>query len=207
MRMTLSRWKRMKEVVENRQLDLSIVLENVHDPHNIGAVLRSCDAVGICEIFVLYTEPQLTPARIKMGKRTSAGARKWIKVHHYRDPVLCMAHVRRKYKHILCAMPSPNAKRLWDLDLTQPVALVMGNERDGVSDEVRALSDGDFVIPMAGMVQSLNISVACAVTLYEAFRQREVKGMYPMTDANQDQARQHLLDHYIAKHTGEQPGS
>jgi tRNA (guanosine-2'-O-)-methyltransferase len=206
MRMTIRRWHRLKEVVENRQLDLTVVLENVHDPHNIGAVLRSCDAVGISEIFVLYTEPQLTPSRVKLGKRTSAGARKWIKVHHYRDPVKCMAHVRRKYRRILCAMPSPDARRLWDLDLTGPTALVMGNERDGVSDAVRSLSDGDFVIPMAGMVQSLNISVACAVTLYEVFRQREVKGMYPAADSQADPLRKELLDHYVARHHGEPNG-
>jgi len=197
MRITPERIARIGEVAASRQLDLTVILENVHDPHNIGAVLRSCDAVGVREIFVLYTEPQLTEERLKIGKRTSAGARKWVDIHYFRDVHACFKKVRAGYGRILAAMPSDEATGLWALDLLQPTALLLGNERDGVSAEARAESDGDFVIPMAGMARSLNISVACAVSLYEAYRQRQTAGFYgkPPTAAHDL-----LLRNYLERH-------
>jgi tRNA (guanosine-2'-O-)-methyltransferase len=197
MRITPERVARIGEVAARRQLDLTIILENVHDPHNIGAVLRSCDAVGVREIFVLYTEPQLTEERLKVGKRTSAGARKWVDIHYYRDVQACFELVRSRYQRILSAMPSDEAMGLWALDLLQPTALLLGNERDGISPAARALCDGDFVIPMAGMARSLNISVACAVSLYEAFRQRQVAGYY---DRQPSPEHELLLGNYLERH-------
>ena len=197
MNLTNERSDRIKEVVWNRQSNLTVILENVHDVHNISAVMRSCDAVGIAEIYVLYTEPQLREDRLILGKRSSAGTRKWVDVHYYRDRNQCFQDVRKKYGSVLSAMLITDSKNLWNLDLCSSAALLFGNERDGVSGESLALSDGSFYIPMAGMVQSLNISVACAVTLFEAFRQRAGKGYYGKTNPAPPPFHAELLESYL----------
>ncbi len=199
MNLTPERKARIEAVTKRRQVGLTIILENVHDTHNIGAVMRSCDAVGIFELFVLYTEPHLTEDRLTLGKRTSAGTRKWVDIHYFRDRQACFDAVRKNYPSIRCAMLSPEATSLYHLDLAQPTALLFGNERDGVSPESRALADGDFYIPMAGMVQSLNISVACAVSLFEAYRQRDALGYYQEQNPAPPEFQSNLLDSYLSR--------
>ena len=176
--MTPERTKKLKLASQRRQNNLTVILENVHDPHNIGAVLRTCDSVGIKEIFVLYTDPRLQTSQLKINKRTSSGARRWVDVHLFSDPEACFSRVRDQYKYIFSTHLSEDAKSLYELDLSDSVALLFGNERDGLTDISLSYSDGNFIIPQMGLVQSLNISVACAVCLYEAFRQRDRNGMY-----------------------------
>ncbi|MEM1120650.1 MAG: RNA methyltransferase [Bacteroidota bacterium] len=189
--MTKERLHKFRQAATKRQNNLTVILENVHDPHNLGAVLRSCDSVGINEVFVIYTDPQLKGTEhIKLNKRTSSGARRWVDVHLYEDVEACFAHVRKNYDEIYSTHLDEQPTSLYELDLTQSVALMFGNEKDGLSQEVLAYSDGNFIIPQMGMVQSLNISVACAVSIYEALRQRSVAGMYtdnlPTSKAEQD---------------------
>ena len=188
--MTEERLHKFKVAAKRRQSNLTVILENVHDPHNLGAVLRSCDSVGIKEIFVLYTDPSLAGRdHIKLNKRTSSGARRWVDVHLYADVKACFAHVRKNYDKIYSTHLEEQPTSLYELDLTQSVALMFGNEKDGLSETSLSYSDGNFIIPQMGMVQSLNISVACAVSIYEALRQRAVAGMYtdnlPMTVGEQ----------------------
>jgi tRNA (guanosine-2'-O-)-methyltransferase len=173
--MTDERRERLESVLSKRQDDLTILLENVFDPHNISAVMRSCDAVGVKEIYVLNTR---IPRHKKWGARSSSSAAKWLTVHQYDDPHACFSDLRKKYPLILTTHLSSDAVSLYELDLARPVALVFGNEHSGVSDEIRGMADGNFIIPQVGMIRSLNISVACAVTLYEAFRQKSVAGHY-----------------------------
>jgi len=173
--MTNERRQKIEAVLSKRQNDLTVVLENVFDPHNISAVMRSCDAVGIQEIFVLTTK---VPRHEKWGTRSSSSADKWLTVHQYDDTAACFEAVRKKYEVVLTTYLASNSVSLYDTDLTKSVALVFGNEHAGISEEVRALGDGNFIIPQMGMIQSLNISVACAVSVYEAFRQKKVKGHY-----------------------------
>jgi tRNA (guanosine-2'-O-)-methyltransferase len=154
---------------------LTIVLENVFDPHNISAVMRSCDAVGIQEIYVLNTK---IPRHKKWGARSSSSAAKWLTVHQFENTAECFAAMRKKYSTILTTHLSTDAVSLYQLDLTRSVALVFGNEHSGVSEEIIELADGNFIIPQVGMIRSLNISVACAVSLYEAFRQKQAAGHY-----------------------------
>lgn len=198
--LTPKRLEKFTQVVANRQPDLTVILENVHDPHNISAVLRSCESVGVKEIFVLFTEPQLDEQTIVMGKRTSAGSRKWVDVHLFRDPKTCFEEVKKKYKTILSTHLSEDAADLYALDLTQSVALMFGNEADGLSEEALSYSDGNFLIPQVGMVQSLNISVACAVTLFEALRQRKNKGYYGNHPQWQAEEQNVLMEDYIRRH-------
>jgi tRNA (guanosine-2'-O-)-methyltransferase len=173
--MTSERLQKIESVLSKRQNDLTIVLENVFDPHNISAVMRSCDAVGIQEIYVLNTK---IPRHKKWGARSSSSAAKWLTVHQFENTAECFAAMRKKYSTILTTHLSTDAVSLYQLDLTRSVALVFGNEHSGVSEEIIELADGNFIIPQVGMIRSLNISVACAVSLYEAFRQKQAAGHY-----------------------------
>jgi len=173
--MTPERIEKLSRVLSKRQFDLTVVLENVFDPHNISAVMRTCDAVGIQEIHILNTR---IPRHKKWGARSSSSAAKWLTVYQYEDINACFERLRKHYDRILTTHLSGNAVSLYELDLTGSVALVFGNEHSGVSDEIRTMGDGDFLIPQVGIIQSLNISVACAVSVYEAYRQKEVAGHY-----------------------------
>jgi tRNA (guanosine-2'-O-)-methyltransferase len=173
--MTNERRQKIERVLANRQNDLTVVLENVFDPHNISAVMRSCDAVGIQEIYVLNTR---IPLHKKWGARSSSSAAKWLTIHQYADPQACMQQLRSRYDRILTTYLSGDAVSLYSLDLTARTALVFGNEHEGVSKEIRDMADGNFIIPQVGMIRSLNISVACAVSLYEGFRQKQSSGHY-----------------------------
>ena len=182
--MTPEREERIANAVASRQLNLCVVLENVHDPHNIGAVLRSCDSVGIQEVYILVTDPQMDPDKYFLSKRSSSGARKWIDTYLYTDTEKCISDIRKKYNQILGTKLNDESRSLYDFDLTGSIAIAFGNEHDGLTDEFVDHLDGNIEIPQYGMVRSLNISVACAVTLFEALRQREVKGLYePSMDA------------------------
>lgn len=201
MKITPQRRARFREVVANRQFDLTVILENVHDPHNIGAVLRSCDSVGIREIYVLYTEPELQKLdKLEMGRRTSSGARKWVDVLFYTDPGACFERVRRHYASIWATHLNAESHDLYDLELTGSVALLFGNEHDGLSKEALSFADGNFTIPQMGMVKSLNISVACAVTLYEALRQRRSAGFYGSGNPASGRQQEALLTDYLHRH-------
>jgi tRNA (guanosine-2'-O-)-methyltransferase len=173
--MTPERNDRLISVLNKRQPDLTIVLENVFDPHNISAVMRTADAVGIQEIFILNTK---IPPHRKWGAKSSSSAAKWLTIHQYTNADECFAELRKRYKKIYTTHLSTDAIGLHDLNLTEPVALIFGNEHSGVSDEIISMADGNFIIPQVGIIKSLNISVACAVTLYEAYRQKNNAGHY-----------------------------
>jgi tRNA (guanosine-2'-O-)-methyltransferase len=173
--MTPERKAKLESVLSKRQNDITIVLENVFDPHNISAVMRTCDAVGVQDVYVLNTK---IPRHKKWGAKSSSSAAKWLTVHQFENADECFTELRKKYSKILTTHLSSDALNLYDIDFTQAVALVFGNEHSGVSEEIRKLSDGNFIIPQAGIIRSLNISVACAVTLYEAYRQKNLAGHY-----------------------------
>ncbi len=188
---TPERRAKIVRVLEKRQPTLTVVFENVHDPHNMSAVIRSCDAVGVVEAHGIYYGRTVFP---DLGEKSSASARKWVDVHLHQTVDACYAALRSKGFAIYTTHMSSDAVALHDLDLTQPVALVFGNEHDGVSDEARLKADGNFLIPQMGMIQSLNISVACAVTLFEAMRQRTVVGHYDSTQLPPQEFERRLDD-------------
>lgn len=173
--MTPERYDRLTSVLNKRQPDITVVLENVFDPHNISAVMRTCDAVGLQDIYILNTR---IPRHKKWGARSSSSAAKWLTIHQYTDAAECFAELRKHYRKIYTTHLSSDAVGLHQLNLAEPVALVFGNEHSGVSEEIIAMADGNFIIPQVGIIRSLNISVACAVTLYEAFRQKSLAGHY-----------------------------
>ncbi|HMU43894.1 MAG TPA: RNA methyltransferase [Ignavibacteriaceae bacterium] len=172
---TENREQKIFRVAASRQFDFNIVLENIHDPHNVSAIFRSCDAVGIPEICLVYNKEQFP----RIGKKSSASAFKWVKSKKYKSIAECYNELHDRGFKIYASSITEKSKSLYDLDLSENTAIVLGNEHRGVSSEAQNLADDNFMIPMHGMVQSLNVSVAAAVILYEAMRQREIKGLYP----------------------------
>jgi tRNA (guanosine-2'-O-)-methyltransferase len=172
---TPKRLKKLTSVLEKRQPNLTIILENINDKHNLAACLRSCDAVGVSDVYILYHGEQ--PER-KLGKNAAASATKWLNIHRYYSVEKCFDAIRNQGMKIYTTALGEESVSLYNLKLTEGVALCFGNEHEGVSSEALESADGNFNIPQAGMIQSLNISVACAVSLYEAYRQRMVAGYY-----------------------------
>ena len=173
---TERRQARIRSVLARRQPDLTVVLENIHDQHNVSAILRSCDAVGILDVHAVYTEE--SPPVHSFARETSASAAKWVDVTFYPSIPACFEHLRGAGYKIVGTALGGDARPLFGCDFRPPTAIVLGNEMRGISDDARRLADGLIAIPMAGMVQSLNVSVAAAVCLYEAFRQRLEHGSY-----------------------------
>jgi len=178
--LTDKRFTKIRNVVEKRQKNFTIVLENIHDPHNVSAILRSADAVGIDKVYLIYNTNKFP----RIGKTSSGSAKKWITLERFSNVKDCFDKLKSEKYKIYSTHLSDHKKNysLYDLNLTQKIALLFGNEHTGVSEEVKELSDRNFLIPMYGMIQSLNVSVAVAVSLYEALRQRELKGKYVRSD-------------------------
>jgi tRNA (guanosine-2'-O-)-methyltransferase len=185
--MTPERYTRLTTVLNKRQPDITVVLENVFDPHNISAVMRTCDAIGIQDIYILNHK---IPPHKKWGEKSSSSAVKWLTIHQFTDANECFFALRKNYKKIYTTHLSTDAVGLHALDLTESVALVFGNEHSGVSDEIIAMADGNFIIPQVGIIKSLNISVACAIALYEAYRQKNNAGHYNDPKLGPDQLNQ-----------------
>lgn len=195
------RLEKLKNVAAKRQHDISVLLENVHDPHNIGAVLRSADAVGIPEIYILNTNPDLQGNAPKMGKKTTAGTRRWVQRHYFEDTATCLAEIRKKYSRILATHLYSEAESIYDLDFTsESTCIVFGNEHEGVSNEILSQVDGNIIIPQYGMVESLNISVACAVTLFEISRQKALNNHYEIDMDNLTEKQEETVNRYIQIH-------
>ncbi len=174
--LTEERQEKITTMLQRRQRDLTVVLEDVHDPHNVSAVLRSCDAVGVATVHLVYPVGRFP----KISNTTSSSAGKWIEVVRHDSIEACYHHLAQQGMRIYATYLGEDtpSRMLYDLDLTGKVALVFGNEHAGVSEYAWRHADANFQIPMMGMVQSLNISVAAAVTLYEALRQRQSGGAY-----------------------------
>jgi tRNA (guanosine-2'-O-)-methyltransferase len=189
--MSPERSNNLLTALQKRQNDLGIVLENVEDPHNISAIMRTCDAVGIQEVYVINTK---VPFRKKWGVRSSRSAEKWVTTFQFDTVDECFEVLRKRFATILTSNLSSDAVSLYDVNFTQSLALVFGNEQNGVSEQVKQLCDGAFVIPQVGIIKSLNISVACAVTVYEAYRQRSAVGMYDQASMPQEKIEELMND-------------
>ncbi len=160
-------------MLQQRQPDLTVLAESLHKPRNFSAIVRTCDAVGINELHAVPGEEGLG-----VYWRTSQGAEKWVKVRPHDTLEAACAHLRERGFQLVAAHLSDEAQDYRLLDYTCPTALVVGTELFGVSDLALAEADQQVKIPMMGVTQSLNVSVACAIVLYEAMRQRQAAGMY-----------------------------
>jgi tRNA (guanosine-2'-O-)-methyltransferase len=188
------RLAKLESVIRYRQPDLTVILENIHDPHNVSAILRSCDAAGVMEVQLVYTNEEFP----KLGKKSSASAKKWVEHRNFERLTDCFGKLRSEGYSIYATHLGKRTTPLYELDLTKKVALAFGNEHRGVSEEASKLADGNFAIPMFGMIQSLNVSVACAVTLFEAVRQRILAGDYDASVFDEKEVRK-LLKQWAMK--------
>lgn len=191
---TEKRLEKIISVIKSRQHSLTVVLENIHDPHNVSAIFRTCDAVGISKVNLIYNHESFP----RIGKKSSASAFKWVEKEKYKSVEDCYFDLRKSGYKIFASSLSDNSKNLYELDLTQKAAIVVGNEHRGVSDTAAEKADEVFLIPQFGMVQSLNVSVATAVILYEAMRQRIRKGMYDKSELDKKTLEQ-LIDIWCEK--------
>lgn len=188
------RLNRIINTIKARQHSIRVVLENIHDPHNVSAILRTCDAVGVSKISLVYTHEKFP----KISRISSASANKWIERERFTSIKECYDSLRLEGFKICATALTNHSKDLYEIDFTQKIAIVLGNEHRGVSDSAAELADYVISIPMFGMVQSLNVSVANAVILYEALRQRRLAGLYTASELSESDIDK-LIDKWCEK--------
>lgn len=171
--MNLERYQRITSVLKARQPDLTLCLEEVHKPNNVSAIIRSADATGLHKIHAVWPSQEM-----KTLSHTSAGARNWVEVETHDKIETAVETLKSKGMQILATNLSETAVDFREIDYTKPTAIILGSEKQGISKKALSLADQDIIIPMVGMVQSLNVSVASALILFEAQRQREQAGFY-----------------------------
>ena len=185
--MTPERLERINAMLNHRQPDLTVCMEGVHKTHNLAAVVRTCDAIGVSEVHAVWKNE-----RMRVSGGSAAGSQNWVDVHNYSQTKDAIDALKAKNMQVLVTNLSDHAVDFREIDYTKPTAIILGQEKFGASDIAKEMADHDIVIPMVGMVQSLNVSVANAVVLYEAQRQRKAAGMYEQATISED-IRQRML--------------
>ena len=178
------RLARFRQILERRQLDLEVVLDNIYDAHNASAVVRTSDGFGVGAVNLLYTE-EVFP---DISKGVSGHVRKWTTFHDHTDAATCVETLHARGLEVVATRVDPAASSHLEIDWTQPIALALGNEQRGCTAELIAAADRAIAIPMQGMAQSFNVSVAAAVVLGEAFRQRQAAGRYAASWSDEKEA-------------------
>jgi len=172
---TRARIAKVEGVLSVRMPDLHVVLEEVSNTHNASAVARTCDAAGVIHVDVIYASPEEFP----VNEAISTGSEKWLQLTRYASSEECLKRLKRQGLAILATHLGPDSFPYHAVDYARPVAIVFGNESEGISPTALALADHAIKIPMSGMAQSLNLSVSVGIILYEALRQRRAAGYFP----------------------------
>lgn len=167
------RYQRIRQVLDKRQPDLAVLTEDVHKPHNLSAIIRTCDAVGILNVHAVNQTSEFPTF-----SQVAQGSEKWVSLHTHPNITEAINVLKQNKLQVYAAHLSEKAVDYRSLDYTQPTVILMGAEKWGVSETAATLADGHLIVPMMGMVQSLNVSVAAAVILFEAQRQRLAAGLY-----------------------------
>ena len=170
--MTPARYARLRAILDRRQPDLTVLMDNLQKPHNVSAVIRTCDAVGVHEVHAVSDAPSFRARRSSAG-----GTGRYVGVRLHPTTAAAIESLRARGFRVLAAHLAPDARDFRSVDYTLPTAILLGTEKDGVGPETEAEVDGSIVIPVLGAVASLNVSVAAAVILYEAQRQRAAAGL------------------------------
>jgi len=168
------RFERLKAVLDRRMGDLTVLLENVEKPHNLSAILRSCDAVGVLEAHAVSLKN-----RLPTFNDTALGSQKWVALQRHADGAAMIRALQQRGFRVYGTHLGVEAVDYRRCDFTGPTAFLLGAEKWGLSEAAAAAVDQAIFIPMRGMVQSLNVSVAAATLLFEALRQREAAGLVP----------------------------
>lgn len=187
--MTPERLERMTAMLDKRQPDLTVCMEGVHKTHNLAAVVRTCDAIGVSDVHAVWKNEQM-----RLSGGSAAGSQNWIDVHNYSQTKDAIAELKKQGMQVLVTNLSETAVDFREIDYTKPTAIILGQEKFGASEQALALADQDIVIPMVGMVQSLNVSVACSVVLYEAQRQRQLAGLYDKPTISEERRQRVLFE-------------
>lgn len=164
---TRERRKRIARVVSARLQGLVAVCENFSNPHNAAAILRTCEALGVLQVYIIEELVPFEPSRA-----VTQGAEKWLHIKRFRRAERALSELKRKGYRIYAAVPGKGAISVEELPAGEPLALVFGNEKEGVSEKALGFCDGTFRIPMWGFVESFNVSVAAAISLYVCSRKR-----------------------------------
>ncbi|MGS2719367.1 tRNA (guanosine(18)-2'-O)-methyltransferase TrmH [Paraglaciecola aestuariivivens] len=184
--MSIERYTRIRELLKLRQPSLTLCLEQVHKPHNVSAIVRSCDAVGVHQVHAVWEQ------KAKMRKGTAMGSQNWVGIQEHSSIEQAVGHLKSQNMQVLVTNLSEKSIDFREIDYTRPTAIILGQEKHGATQEAIELADQDIIVPMVGMVQSLNVSVAAALILYEAQRQRQIAGMYDSQQLS-EQACQKVL--------------
>ncbi len=171
---TDQRRRRIETVLSRRQPDLRVVLEEVTITHNASAVARTCEATGAFNLHIITSQPD----QVSFNEAISTRAEKWLALHFHRTTEDCLSLLKNQGFKIAVTTLTGETVSYAEIDYCQPIAIVFGNESEGVSARALELADYRLKIPMVGMVQSLNLSVCVGIILYEAFRQRQARGLY-----------------------------
>jgi len=168
------RFERLKAVLDRRMGDLTVLLEHVEKPHNLSAILRTCDAVGVLEAHAVCLQ-----GRLPTFNSTAQGSQKWVPLQVHSSSAEALRALKGRGFRVYGTRLSDTAIDYRQCNFTGPTAFVLGAEKWGLSPEAAELVDQAVIIPMRGMVQSLNVSVATATLLFEALRQRQAAGLVP----------------------------
>lgn len=189
--MTPERFARLQSVLDRRQPDLTVLADFVHKPHNISAIIRSCDAFGVAQVHLAMAELDRTRFRASSG--AAQGAQKWVDVRLHEQIGDAVASFQDLGYQVCAAHWSSRAVSYREIDFTRPTAILLGAERDGVGGAVAEQVDHHIVVPMVGMVESFNVSVAAAVILSEAYNQRQAAGCFDAPRLDPDRYAQTLF--------------
>jgi tRNA (guanosine-2'-O-)-methyltransferase len=184
---TQRRIQKIQRVASTRQQGI-VVLEDIYDPHNAEAVFRTCDAFGLQHVYLIFEQQEPFNPR-QIGKSTSSSANKWLDFTIFDSTAACINHLQEENFEVIATLLDHEAESIFTSSLGTPeIAIMFGNEHRGLSEMALNMADRHVVIPMRGMVQSLNLSVAAAICLFEMSRQRHAQGIedYYLPDDKQD---------------------
>ena len=178
------RFKRIKSVLNRRIQDLTVLVEGVSKPHNLSAILRTCDAAGVFEANFICNKNE-----VKTFNSTAQGSQKWVKLNNHSSSIDAAKKLKKKGFKLFGTTLNKKSIDYRKLDFTQNTCFILGAEKWGLSDDLIAEVDECIYIPMYGMVQSLNVSVAASILLFEAIRQRDLVGLLPENGEGIDQQK------------------
>ncbi len=185
---TEERLRKIKFVLSFRQPDLRVVIECIENQHNASAILRTCDAMGVMDVDVILPNSGSFP----ITPSITTGAEKWLRLNYYNSTEECIEKLKKEGFKIACTYYDKDSLKPWEVDFSGKIAIIFGNEKEGVSEKALSLSDFKIWIPIFGMVRSLNVSVSAGMILYEALRQRCLKGEYGKSKFSEEEFNQIL---------------
>jgi tRNA (guanosine-2'-O-)-methyltransferase len=168
------RFERIKNVLNCRMKNLSVLVEAVNKPHNLSAILRTCDAAGVFEANFISEKD-----KVKTFNSTAQGSQKWVKLNNHETTISAVSELKKKGFKLYGTTLNERSTDYRNFDYSENTCFVLGAEKWGLSDQLISKVDESIFIPMTGMVQSLNVSVAASILLFEAIRQRESKSLLP----------------------------